>query len=168
MPVREIIPSIKVNNTSINNILIPTTSTPESQPQNHPPSLYELRLPASFLSLLVPALKATGFSTENTTIYRSNKSKPYAYPKPYTYTQLLRNQEPLRCLLHIDDRFLKDLQYFDNLVVMLQAFTHDQELIIFLDTPRFPPIQLRNLIESERNGKVRYITLRDLEDLSSL
>jgi len=129
--------------------------------QNTVPSLYELQLPASFLALLAPALEANGLYTENAAVRGSNKLKPY------TYTQLLGDKGPFCCLLHIDDQFLKDVHYFDDLAIMLQAFTPDQELIIFLDAACFPPVQLRRLVECERNGRVRYITLADLEDLSS-
>jgi serine/threonine protein kinase len=156
-------PVVQQSNAIINNVPVPapTVSTPPSQPQDHPPSLYELQLPNSFIHLLTPALKASGLSTDNALAYRPKKSKPY------TYTRLLRNKEPVRCLLHIDDEFLKIDKYIDNLIVMLEAFQPEQFLIIFLDT-HFPPIQLRNLFKSERKSSLNYITKSDLEELSSL
>lgn len=126
-------------------------------------SLYELQVPAPILDLLTPALQANGLLAEKAVIYRSKKS--YTYPKPYTYTQILGNKGALCHLLHIDNQFLT-LHYFDNLAVMLQAFPQNEELIIFLDTSHFPQIQLRRLFESE--GRVRYITPSDLEDLALL
>jgi serine/threonine protein kinase len=99
-------PVVQHSNAVINNVPAAAISTPQSQPQDHPPSLYELQLPASFVQLLTPALKATGLTTNIDTVYH-----PWSY-QPYTYTRLDRkneepeNQEPLRCLLYIDDLFL--------------------------------------------------------------
>jgi len=138
-------------------VLSRRTSFSQPKAAGHFASLYELQLSSVCLAILAPALETAHLTTETAAIYRSGRSRPYTYPKPYTYTKLLRNGKPLCCLLHIDNQFVKALSYFDNLVVMLQAFPPDQELIVFLDTSCFPPILIRRLLESE--GRVRYIAL---------
>ena len=151
-------PVVQPSNATLNSTSASAISTPQTKP---PPSLYELQLPVSFIQLLTPALNATGLTTVAATI-----DERWGY-QTYTYTVLFRDKEPLRCLLHIDDQFLQDMTYIKDLTTMFETFK-DQFVIIFLDTLRFPPIQLRNLFKGVMNARVSYITKPDLEDLSSL
>jgi serine/threonine protein kinase len=153
---------VQYSHSDINDLPAPIISTPQRQPRDHPPNLHELRLPDIFVQLLTPALKAKGLTTDEATVYHSWSNNSYKY------TRLLRNKALICCLLHIDDQFLQDTIAFADLSVMLDAFGPDQFLILFLDIPRLPPIQLRNLFEGKMKGKVSYIAKSDLDHLQSL